>query len=384
MMLASLNLYNSKTKLVERFVPIDEQNVRMYVCGPTVYDKIHVGNARPLIVFDVLYRLLRQLYGEKHVTYVRNITDVDDKINARALRDFPELPLNEAIRNVTERTTLHFHQDAAALGCLPPTHEPRATDHIDSMVKMIQQLIARGHAYLVATERGREVRFNAASDKNYGNLSCRAVSASTYDFVLWKESALDQPGWSATFAGTTFVGRPGWHIECSAMSHHYLGETFDIHGGGIDLLFPHHENEQAQSTCAHGTETMANVWMHNEFVETADGTKLSKSSGNLHPVQDDLVRWSGQELRLALLMTHYRKRLHLTPARLLEARHLLKKWQSRAAGEPTPDNNILNELCKDLSFSLVFAQLSSKTTSPESMQWALQLLGLHSNNLLTT
>ena len=318
-----LKLYDTLTKEKRVFAPIDPANVRMYVCGPTVYDFAHIGNARPVIVFDVLFRLLRHVYGDKHVTYVRNITDVDDKINDRALRDFPGLPLNEAIRKVTETTAKQFHADVAALGCLPPTHEPRATDFVlprtdgkTDMVTLINQLIARGHAY----EAGGEVLFDTSSMADYGALSGRkledqragariAVDAhkkNPADFVLWKQSSADEPGWDSPWGR----GRPGWHIECSAMSAAYLGDEFDIHGGGLDLIFPHHENEIAQSRCAHGTPTMANYWMHNGFLQV-EGEKMSKSLGNFVTINELLVGWRGRSwpgdaLRFAMLATHYR------------------------------------------------------------------------------
>ncbi|RWG77834.1 cysteine--tRNA ligase, partial [Mesorhizobium sp.] len=299
-----LSLYNTLTRAKERFVPIDPQNVRMYVCGPTVYDFAHIGNARPAIVFDVLFRLLRQLYGEKHVTYVRNITDVDDKINARALRDFGAeievgtLSLNDAIRRVTEKTADQYHKDVAALGCLEPTHEPRATEFVApradgkaDMLSLIAQLIERGHAYVA----GGEVLFDTASMPDYGELSKRNLDEQQAgariavdvhkknpgDFVLWKLSTPEEPGWESPWGR----GRPGWHIECSAMSAAYLGEIFDIHGGGLDLIFPHHENEIAQSRCAHGTKVMANVWMHNGFLQV-EGQKMSKSLGNFYSIHE--------------------------------------------------------------------------------------------------
>jgi cysteinyl-tRNA synthetase len=324
-----LRLYNTLTRTKEPFRPIDPQNVRMYVCGPTVYDYAHIGNARPVIVFDVLFRLLRHLYGADHVTYVRNITDVDDKINARALRDFgPEIEagritLNEAIRRVTETTADQFHKDVEALGCLKPTFEPRATEFVlprsdgkADMVTLIRQLIERGHAY----EANGEVLFDVASMPDYGRLSRRnlddqqagarvAVDAhkkNPADFVLWKQSSPEEPGWESPWGR----GRPGWHIECSAMSAAYLGETFDIHGGGLDLIFPHHENEIAQSRCAHGTSVMANYWMHNGFLQV-EGRKMAKSAGNyvtiheLHRTEKFAGRkWPGEVLRLAMLMTH--------------------------------------------------------------------------------
>ena len=281
----TLRLYNTLTRSKDVFTPIDPSNVRMYVCGPTVYDFAHIGNARPVIVFDVLFRLLRHLYGAEHVTYVRNITDVDDKINARAVRDFPTLPLNEAIRAVTEKTAAQFQSDVKALGCLEPSFEPRATDNIGGMQTLIAELLQNGHAYAAAGE----VLFDTASMPDYGRLSRRpldenlagarvAVDAhkkNAADFVLWKQSSAEEPGWDSPWGR----GRPGWHIECSAMSERYLGQTFDIHGGGLDLIFPHHENEIAQSRCAHGTEVMANVWMHNGFLQV-EGQKMSKSLGN--------------------------------------------------------------------------------------------------------
>src|SRR5690606_30302227 len=249
----TLTIYNTLTRSKERFEPIDPKNVRMYVCGPTVYDFAHIGNARPLIVFDVLFRLLRLLYGERHVTYVRNITDVDDKINARAAEEYPDLPLNEAIREVTARTEEQFHADVAALGCLEPTYEPRATEHVPQMIAMIERLVASGHAYVAEGH----VLFDVSSMPDYGRLSGRSldemiagarVEVAPYkknplDFVLWKPSTPELPGWDSPWGR----GRPGWHIECSAMSAALLGEVFDIHGGGVDLVFPHHENEIAQS-----------------------------------------------------------------------------------------------------------------------------------------
>ncbi len=352
--MTELTLYNTLSRSKEKFEPIDPKNVRMYVCGPTVYDHAHIGNARPVIVFDVLFRLLRHIYGEEHVTYVRNITDVDDKITDRARRDFPDLPLNEAIAQVTEKTTAQFQADMAALGCLQPTHEPRATDHIDGMVAMIQTLITRGHAYVATGEKGREVLFDVTSDDDYGILSNRKlddqqagarVAVESHkknpgDFVLWKESAADEPGWDGEFGGEVVHGRPGWHIECSAMSKAFLGETFDIHGGGLDLVFPHHENEIAQSCCANGTDRMANVWMHNGYLQV-EGKKMSKSDGNFITVHDLLHtekvggrKWPGEVVRLAILMTHYREPLDFTVRRLEEAEKSLVNWQRMAALSP--------------------------------------------------
>ncbi len=407
-MTIELKLYNTLTRSKEVFNPIDPKNVRMYVCGPTVYDFAHIGNARPVIVFDVLFRLLRHLYGEEHVTYVRNITDVDDKINARALRDFPDLPLNEAIRKVTEKTANQFHQDVKALGCLTPTHEPRATDHIDGMVKIIQQLIDRGHAYVAKGNEGREVLFAVGSMADYGQLSKRkledqqagariAVEAhkrNPGDFVLWKESAADQPGWHAAFrekgADVAIFGRPGWHIECSAMSQFHLGETFDIHGGGLDLIFPHHENEIAQSRCAHGTDVMANVWMHNGFLQV-EGKKMSKSDGNFFTI-DELMnttkfggrKWAGEVLRLAMLMTHYREPIDFSVRRLEEAEGNLRKWKKMAYGvmatefSRLPSAAVLNALSDDLDFNKVRLLLSemSDRSDVAGLANTLSFLGL--------
>ncbi|TAX71336.1 cysteine--tRNA ligase [Rhizobium leguminosarum] len=356
-----LKLYNTLTREKSVFSPIDPNNVRMYVCGPTVYDFAHIGNARPVIVFDVLFRLLRHVYGKDHVTYARNITDVDDKINARALRDHPGLPLNDAIRAVTEKTETQFHADVAELGCLEPDFEPRATDNIVEMTEIIEKLIGNGHAYVASGE----VLFDTKSMADYGQLSKRpldeqqagariAVDAhkkNPGDFVLWKLSSHNEPGWESPWGR----GRPGWHIECSAMSKRYLGDVFDIHGGGLDLIFPHHENEIAQSRCAHGTEVMANVWMHNGFLQV-EGRKMSKSEGNFVTIHELLHteifggrKWPGQVLRLAMLMTHYREPIDFSIKRLEEAERLLAKWPATDAGDAAPDESVLNALSDDLN-----------------------------------
>jgi len=360
-MSVELKLYNTLTREKAEFRPIDPNNVRMYVCGPTVYDYAHIGNARPVIVFDVLYRLLRHLCGADHVTYARNITDVDDKINARALRDHPGLPLNEAIRLVTGKTETQFHEDVKALGCLEPNVEPRATDNIPQMIEIIERLVAKGHAYVA----GGEVLFDTKSMSDYGQLSKRpldeqqagariAVDAhkkNPGDFVLWKLSSHNEPGWESPWGR----GRPGWHIECSAMSGRYLGEVFDIHGGGLDLIFPHHENEIAQSRCAHGTQVMANVWMHNGFVQV-EGRKMSKSEGNFVTIHDLLHtdkfggrQWPGEVLRLAMLMTHYREPIDFSVKRLEEAERLIAKWPIPDAFQGEPDPAILGALSDDLN-----------------------------------
>lgn len=356
-----LRLYNTLTRSKIDFTPIDPDNVRMYVCGPTVYDFAHIGNARPAIVFDVLFRLLRHVYGESHVTYARNITDVDDKINARALRDHPGLPLNDAIRLVTEKTDQQYQSDTRALGCLEPTVQPRATENIREMIEIIEALIARGHAYLA----GGEVLFDTRSMPDYGQLSRRnldeqqagariAVEAhkkNPGDFVLWKLSDENEPGWESPWGR----GRPGWHIECSAMSARYLGNTFDIHGGGLDLIFPHHENEIAQSRCAHGTPVMANVWMHNGFLQI-EGRKMSKSEGNFYTIHELLEteqfgdrKWPGEVLRLAMLMTHYREPIDFTMKRLEEAERLIAKWPVAEARDAPPDPRVIDALADDLN-----------------------------------
>jgi cysteinyl-tRNA synthetase len=334
-----LKLYDTLTREKRPFVPLDPARVRMYVCGPTVYDFAHIGNARPVIVFDVLYRLLRHIYGADHVTYVRNITDVDDKINARAAEEYPSLPLNEAIRQVTEKTDRQFHEDVAALGCLPPTVEPRATEHIEEMKVLIERLVASGNAY-VAEEH---VLFSVPSMPDYGRLSNRSldemiagarVDVAPYkrdpmDFVLWKPSKPGEPAWPSP-AGIAAPGRPGWHIECSAMSWKHLGETFDIHGGGIDLVFPHHENEIAQTRCAFHLPVMANYWMHNGFLQV-EGEKMSKSLGNFVTIRELLGEWPGEAIRLAMLSTHYRQPINWTEASLREAKRTLDHWYALTA-----------------------------------------------------
>jgi cysteinyl-tRNA synthetase len=424
-----LTLYNTLTRRKEPFEPIDQANVRMYVCGPTVYDYAHIGNARPVIVFDVLFRLLRHAYGAGHVTYVRNITDVDDKINARAAKDFPDQPLNEAIRRVTTATERQFHEDIAALGVLPPTVEPRATEFVlpradgkADMVSLIQALIERGHAY----EANGEILFDVESMPDYGRLSRRnldeqqagarvAVDAhkkNPADFVLWKESSPDEPGWPADFKlrdGRTVSirGRPGWHIECSAMSVAYVGEVFDIHGGGLDLIFPHHENEIAQSRCAHGTEVMANYWMHNGFLQV-EGQKMSKSLGNFYSIHELLEtetfggrKWPGEVVRLAMLMTHYREPIDFSVRKLEEAANILTAVQRWAFAEDEvgfiPDydplatnENVLAALLDDLNtpaamqaMQRVTSQLGDRNAQPEplhnqrvaELRQSLRLLG---------
>ena len=328
-----LKLYDTLSRDKRPFVPLDPARVRMYVCGPTVYDFAHIGNARPVIVFDVLFRLLRHLYGADHVKYVRNITDVDDKINARAAER------GISIRELTEGTYKNFKEDVAALGCLPPTVEPRATEHIAEMKTLIERLVASGNAY-VAEEH---VLFSVPSMPDYGKLARRSldemvagarVDVAPYkrdpmDFVLWKPSKPGEPHWPSP-SGIATPGRPGWHIECSAMAWKHLGETFDIHGGGIDLVFPHHENEIAQSRCAFHTPVMANYWMHNGFLQL-DGEKMSKSLGNISPIREVLADWPGEAIRLAMLQSHYRQPLNWGDTGLAEAKRTLDQWYALTA-----------------------------------------------------
>ena len=350
-----LVLYNTLAREKQPFEPLVPGRVGMYVCGPTVYDYAHIGNARPVVVFDVLYRLLKREFAE--VTYVRNITDVDDKIIDAARAS------GEKIASITERTARAYHQDMAALNALTPELEPRATDHIPQMLALIETLVACGHAY--ASEG--HVLFSVASDPDYGSLSGRnrdemiagaRVEVAPYrqdpaDFVLWKPSPPELPGWDSPWGR----GRPGWHLECSAMSQHHLGTTFDIHGGGQDLIFPHHENEIAQSVCAHGAP-LARMWVHNGFV-TVDGEKMSKSLGNFRTVHDLLAGHPGEAIRLALLSAHYRQPLDWTTAGLDQARKALDRWY-RAAGD-TPagsvHDSVLDPLLDDLNTAGAIAAL---------------------------
>ncbi|MFZ0126046.1 MAG: cysteine--tRNA ligase [Xanthobacteraceae bacterium] len=364
-----LTLHDTLTRAKRRFEPLDPARVRMYVCGPTVYDFAHIGNARPVIVFDVLFRLLNYIYGPDHVVYVRNITDVDDKINARAAEEYPGIPLNEAIRRVTEITDRQFHQDVAALGCLPPTVEPRATEHISEMRTLIEQLLVEGNAYVAQDH----VLFAVASMPDYGMLSKRSLDEmmagarvdvapykrSPMDFVLWKPSKPGEPSWPSP-AGVAVPGRPGWHIECSAMAWKHLGKTFDIHGGGVDLVFPHHENEIAQSRCAFHTPLMATIWMHNGFLQV-EGDKMSKSLGNFVTIRDLLKEWPGDVLRFQMLMTHYRQPIDWTKSATEQAvaaldtfQHVTKTAESRDGRLSSP---VLEALADDLNTPLAIAEL---------------------------
>jgi len=389
-----LKLYDTLTREKRIFTPLDRSNVRMYVCGPTVYDFAHIGNARPVIVFDVLFRLLRHLYGAEHVTYVRNITDVDDKINARAAEEYPALPLNEAIRKVTETTDRQFHEDVAALGCLPPSAEPRATEHIAEMRTLIERLIKSGNAYVEQDH----VLFSVASMPDYGKLARRSldemiagarVEVAPYkrapmDFVLWKPSKPGEPAWPSP-AGIKAPGRPGWHIECSAMSWKHLGETFDIHGGGIDLVFPHHENEIAQSRCAFHTPIMANYWVHNGFLQV-EGEKMAKSLGNFVTIRDLLKDWPGEVIRLTMLLTHYRQPLHWTTNALRESQRTLDHWYELTAGAAPGilSADVTGALADDLNTPKVIASLHELRTEVAkgdtgacgSLKASAQLIGL--------
>jgi cysteinyl-tRNA synthetase len=375
----ALKLWNTLTRRKEAFTPLDPRNVRLYVCGPTVYDRAHIGNARPVIVFDLLFRLLRHLYGADHVTYVRNITDVDDKINARAAEQ------GVPIGALTEETTKQFHQDIAALGVLPPTREPRATEHVPSMIAMIERLIAQGFAY----EAEGHVLFHVPAMADYGRLSGRSleemiagarVDVAPYkrdpmDFVLWKPSSPDLPGWDSPWGR----GRPGWHIECSAMSWQHLGEVFDIHGGGIDLVFPHHENEIAQSRAAFGTPVMAHVWMHNGFLQV-EGEKMAKSAGNFVTIHDLLEDWPGDALRLNMLRTHYRQPIDWTLNGLETSLQLLEDfWRlaGSAVADPEPPEPVLSALLDDLNTPEAITALHGlrKVEAAGALAAALQFLG---------
>jgi cysteinyl-tRNA synthetase len=360
----ALYLHNTLTRRREALVPLDPANVRMYVCGPTVYDLAHIGNARSVVVFDVLARLLRRLYPR--VTYVRNITDVDDKINARAAET------GESIAAITERTTADFHQDMAALFCLKPDIEPRATAHTAEMIALIQSLIERGHAY----EAEGHVLFSVASDPGYGRLSglspedLRAGSRvevapykrDTGDFVLWKPSAPELPGWESPWG----IGRPGWHIECSAMAERYLGPSFDIHGGGRDLIFPHHENEIAQSCCGFPGSAFARMWVHNGMLRSS-GEKMSKSLGNFHTVRDVLALAPAEAVRMLLLRSHYRAELDFTPQALQETKHELDRFYRaldrfpNAEAASAPPDAVLDALADDLNTPAAFAAMHAMT-----------------------
>ena len=356
--MSKIQLYNTLSRQKELFTPLDPSHIRVYACGPTVYGRIHVGNARPIVVFDVLVRVLRRLYDR--VTYVRNITDVDDKINDRAAAN------GQSIDELCADTIVSFHADTAALGAVPPDVEPRATHHIDQMIAMISLLIDKGHAYAA----DGHVLFQVSTMPHYGALSKRSmedmiagarVEVAPYkrapeDFILWKPSTTSQPGWDSPWGR----GRPGWHIECSAMAKAYLGEVFDIHAGGLDLIFPHHENEIAQSCCAHGTSHMARYWLHNGFV-TMNDEKMSKSLGNIITVAEATARYRPEVLRAALLSAHYRAPLDLSENAMQDAQNSLDRLY-RAAGAAKPSDMALDDafmacLCDDLNTPAAMARL---------------------------
>ena len=390
-MASMLRLYNTLTREKAIFTPIDPTHVRMYACGPTVYDAAHIGNARPIIVFDLLFRLLRHLYGAAHVTYARNVTDVDDKINARAAER------GITIRELTDGTLRTFHADIRELGVLMPEDvnvagerprfvEPRATDHIDEMHTIITGLVRAGHAYVAEGH----VLFDVPSMPEYGALSKRPLDEmeagarvevapykrSPLDFVLWKPSKPGEPSWPSP-CGIAEPGRPGWHIECSAMSWKHLGERFDIHAGGIDLIFPHHENEVAQSRCCFGTDVMADVWLHNGFLQV-EGEKMSKSLGNFITIRDVLKDWPGEVARLAMLKTHYRQPIDWTLRGLEDAARMTERWYGLvgdAATAPTIPETVLEPLLDDLNTAAALAELH-RLDDPAALKAGANLLGL--------
>ena len=374
--MTTIKLHNTKTRKKEVFEPIDPTNVRMYVCGPTVYDRAHIGNARPVVVFDVLYRLLRHVYGVDHVKYVRNFTDVDDKINATALarkEAGAAGSIEELVQERTEETIDWYLKDMGALGAMQPNDMPRATQYIPQMVAMCQDLIDKGHAYAAEGH----VLFSVESYKKYGALSGRSVDdmiagarvevapykRNPMDFVLWKPSTDELPGWDSPWGR----GRPGWNIECSAMSYELLGASFDIHGGGNDLMFPHHENEIAQSCCAHPAGHFANYWLHNEMLQV-EGKKMSKSLGNFFTVRDLLDQGvPGEVIRFVFLSTHYRKPMDWTAKKAAEAEATLRKWRRIASKNVAgkPDEIVLQPLYEDLNTFLVLERLRTMARAIE-------------------
>jgi cysteinyl-tRNA synthetase len=377
----SIRLYNTLTRQKEELIPLDPANVRLYCCGPTVYDYAHIGNGRPVIVFDVLYRLLRHTYGADHVTYVRNITDIDDKINARAAETAAAkgISVEQARVEITTKTAQQYLDDVAALGCLMPNHTPRATEYVAGMIEMIGTLIEAGHAYAAEGH----VLYDVSSKPDYGKLSRRSldemmagarVEVAPYkknpmDFVLWKPSDANTPGWNSPWGR----GRPGWHIECSVMGGALLGETFDIHGGGVDLMFPHHENEIAQSEGCHHGKPLANIWMHNGFLQV-EGEKMSKSLGNFITINQLLADWPGEVLRFNMLRTHYRQPIDWTLQGLKESHRTLEHWYGTAASAPgVIPAAFLDALEDDLNTPKAIAELHQADSA--GMAAALHLLG---------
>jgi len=356
----NLNFFNTLNNKKEKFVPIDNNKIGMYVCGPTVYDFPHIGNARPLVVFDVLFRLLQSIYGKDKVKYVRNITDIDDKIIESSKKK------KKSIKELTESITRSFHDDCRYLNCLNPTFEPKATDHIKGMIDMISNLLKNNHAY----ENKQHVYFSVSSFKEYGKLSNKnseqlisgsRVEVSKYkkdplDFVLWKPSNNEDPGWVSPWGR----GRPGWHLECSVMSEKYLGKQFDIHGGGLDLVFPHHENEIAQSCCANKNKNLANYWLHNGFV-TFEKEKMSKSIGNIVTINKLKEKVNGQVVRLALLSSHYKQPLDWNEKLINESKNTLNKWYSQFEKINTEEleDDVIKPLKEDLNTPEYIAKLHS-------------------------
>jgi cysteinyl-tRNA synthetase len=376
----TLRLYNTLSRAKEDFAPFDPKNVRMYVCGPTVYDFAHIGNARPVIVFDLVFRLLRHMYGAEHVTYVRNITDIDDKINARAQEAKGDRAILDVVRELTSQTGRVYNEDVAALGCLAPTHAPRATEYVPRMIELIERLVEAGFAY----EAEGHVLFDVSAKPDYGKLAHRSldemiagarVDVAPYkrgpmDFVLWKPSDASLPGWDSPWGR----GRPGWHIECSAMGEALLGETFDIHGGGIDLVFPHHENEIAQSEGAHDGHALARVWMHNGFLNV-EGEKMSKSLGNFVTIHELLADWPGDVLRLNMLRAHYRQPLDWTLQGMKESWAVLERWYAAADGANAGHvgEGVMDALLDDLNTPQAIAELHRAEAG--ELETALVLLG---------
>ena len=355
-----LNIFNTLKGQKEKFVPINKNKIGMYVCGPTVYDFPHIGNARPLVVFDVLYRLLLMIFGEKKVTYVRNITDIDDKIIESSKKN------NISVDVLTTSTTKNFHDDCVYLNCLKPTFEPKATEHIKGMIAMTEKLLKNKNAY----EKDKHVYFSVKSFKNYGMLSKKnpeelvagarvevsKLKNNPLDFVLWKPSTAGDPGWDSPWGR----GRPGWHLECSVMSEKFLGKNFDIHGGGLDLVFPHHENEIAQSCCANKADKFANYWLHNGYV-TFNKEKMSKSLGNVVTIEKMRGKINGQVVRLALLSTHYKQPLDWSDNLIIESQSTLNKWYTLFENTKKDDLNedLLRPLLEDLNTPGYISKLHS-------------------------
>ena len=382
----SITLYNVKTRTKEAFKPIDDKNIRMYVCGPTVYDRAHIGNARPVVVFDILYRLLRYTYGTDFVSYARNFTDVDDKINVKSIST------GRSIREITDETIKWYIEDMTALGALEPDHAPRATEYISEMIEMSSELIEKGHAYVA----DGHVLFDVSSYESYGELSGRSVEdmiagarveiapykRNPMDFVLWKPSNSEQPGWESPWG----FGRPGWHIECSAMARALFGEKVDIHGGGLDLQFPHHENEIAQSCACCGQDSFANVWLHNEMLQV-EGKKMSKSLGNFFSVRELLNKgFSGEVIRFVYLSTHYSKPMDWTAKKAEEAEATLRKWRKLTHGcqsSKAISNEVIDALNDDLNTSKAITVLHglAKTGDIEGLKSSAQILGLLSDHM---